>query len=490
MLRLLTTTLARTRLRGLLILLHDSIIVASAFPISIYLRENFAPSPQLVLPAIQGSAILFMIVFVTFRAIGVHQNMWRYSSPRDLLNLGRALTIVGAIFFPLMFMVDRLDGIPRSVLVIFWFIAFAGLCSARATYFWGVHSLAEDIRRKEGRPTCRVMIVASLRSSSTIIHALETQYAGAAHIVGIVSDTGEQGRMLQGVEILGVVAQLPLILTSLDVAGCYPHAIIADDNETDWQRWLNVDLAETAPGVSIFNSSNINDLAQFIASRPKHDEIFARRIEPRGYFDVKRLLDIIIASVAVLSLLPLFALIAGLVYLFHGSPIMFTQVRAGLRLGEFRLLKFRTMKPPFDSTGNVLEDSQRVTRVGSILRMTRLDELPQFWNVLRGDMSLIGPRPLLSRDMPASIEILTERYRVRPGITGWAQVNGGHKIDNDTKMSLDIYYIRNASFLFDLKIVMMTIRMMIVGETIGHVAIRNAEAVLPGRYFTNRSNLI
>ena len=471
MLRYVTTSLERTQFRTILILLVDSIIVAAAFPTSIYLRENFAPGPQHVLSSIQGGTILFITAFVVFRALGVHRNMWRYSSPRDLLKLGTALTIVAAIFIPSIFMVDRLDGIPRSTLVIFWFIAFAGLCSARAIYSWGVHSTLGHLHLKRQRPTCRVMILANVRSSSTIIYTLETQYAHAAHIVGVVSTTGERGRLIQGVEVLGSVKQLPEILVSLDVAGCYPHAIIIGDHVSETKTCSDTPLTEIAPCMPIFKSSNIDEFADFLNYRPKADTIFPREIKTRRSADVKRTFDIVFASTALLMLWPLLTVIAILTYVFHGSPIMFRQVRSGLRLREFCLLKFRTMKPPFDDAGGLLRDRQRITRLGSFLRMTRLDELPQLWNVLKGDMSLIGPRPLLHRDMPDCANILRERYGVRPGITGWAQVNGGHMINNDVKMALDIYYIKNASLYFDLKIILMTIKMMMFGEKVGHHAI-------------------
>jgi lipopolysaccharide/colanic/teichoic acid biosynthesis glycosyltransferase len=146
---------------------------------------------------------------------------------------------------------------------------------------------------------------------------------------------------------------------------------------------------------------------------------------------------------------------------------------------EFMLHKFRTMRDPMAPDGHLRSERERLTAVGEFLRRSRLDELPQIWNVVVGDMALIGPRPLLTTDLigidPA---ILRERFAVRPGITGWAQVNGGKQLTPEQKISLDLYYIHNASPALDAKIVIETLRMMLFGERVNSSEIRRAQAIM------------
>lgn len=477
MLSVISGTLVPSRYRRLIITAHDLIMVTAALPISVALRENFDPSPQHVIAAAYGSAMLFIIALFVFRATGVQQNMWRYSSPRDLITIARALAIVTAIFVAAMFLIDRLEGIPRSVLVIYWLVAFAGLCSTRFLYIWLVTWIDGRPHGMRAQEPFRVLIIGKIRQSSTVIQSVSMQYAHQAHTVGVISDDCERGRTLLGVEVLGSTERLPQILASLDVTGCYPHVIILDETSKADRGRLLQRLETSAPGLSVIDATAIDQLTGLIESHRSRDRLIDFLPSSGSHLKAKRKIDVVVAFCGLFFLSPLLAIISGLIFVFLGSPIMFVQIRAGRHLREFRLVKFRTMKDPFDHSGEALDDKDRMTRLGSFLRATRLDELPQFWNVLCGDMSLIGPRPLLHRDMPVDMSVLEERYSVRPGITGWAQVNGGHQVINDQKMALDIYYIRNASLFLDIKIIVMTLKMMFFGERIDQDAIRQAKIV-------------
>ncbi|MGI9451566.1 MAG: sugar transferase [Geminicoccaceae bacterium] len=467
--------LSRSRYRRVFITAHDLFVVTAAFPVSISLRENFSLSTQHAIPAIYGSALLFLIAFIVFRAAGIQQNMWRYSSTRDLINVAKALSAVIAIFIPAMFLIDRLEGIPRSVPIILWFVALAGLCSTRTFYIWAVNRIDNRSLGMDRRRPCRVLVLADIRPSSSIIQTINAWGTHKVKIVGAVSGDAERGRTLLGVAVLGNAERLAQILASLDVRGSYPDAIILGELNEYTRTGLTKHLDGAAPGISVFCSTEIDQLSQFVEDHPPLEQHVETASSPGRYLKIKRMIDIIAAFVGLVVLAPLLAAIAGLTCLLHGAPIMFTQIRAGRHLKEFRLVKFRTMRDPFDRTGRILDDAERVTWLGSLLRVTRLDELPQFWNVLCGDMSLIGPRPLLRRDMPSEQNVLKERYSIRPGITGWAQVNGGHQVNNDQKMMLDIYYIRHASLTFDMKITLMTIKMMFLGEQVDKIAINKAE---------------
>ena len=181
---------------------------------------------------------------------------------------------------------------------------------------------------------------------------------------------------------------------------------------------------------------------------------------------MKRLLDIIISLSALILLAPLYAIIGYKVKKNLGSPIFFKQTRPGLQAQPFDMIKFRTMKDATDASGNLLPDSMRMTAFGKMLRSSSLDELPELWNVLKGDMSLVGPRPLLMEYVPLYNQEQARRHEMRPGITGWAQINGRNNISWNDKFKLDVWYIDNQSLLLDLKILLLTVKKVIIKEGI------------------------
>ena len=181
---------------------------------------------------------------------------------------------------------------------------------------------------------------------------------------------------------------------------------------------------------------------------------------------IKRLLDILIASTALLLLSPLYAFVAYKVKKNLGSPVLFRQVRPGLHGKPFEMIKFRTMKDAVDAQGNPLPDSERLTPFGQMLRSTSLDEMPELWNVIKGDMSIVGPRPLLTEYLPLYNEEQAKRHNVRPGMTGHAQVNGRNAIGWDEKFKLDTWYVDNQSTLLDFKIMFQTVHKVLAKDDI------------------------
>lgn len=171
---------------------------------------------------------------------------------------------------------------------------------------------------------------------------------------------------------------------------------------------------------------------------------------------MKRMIDFCVALLALLILSPVMLIVAALVYRHLGSPILFCQQRPGLRGKPFILCKFRTMTDVADVSGNLLPDAERMTPFGNFLRSSSLDELPQLFNVLRGDMSLVGPRPLLMEYLPLYSPEQARRHEVRPGITGWTQINGRNALSWEEKFALDVWYVDNHSLWLDLKILMKT----------------------------------
>lgn len=197
---------------------------------------------------------------------------------------------------------------------------------------------------------------------------------------------------------------------------------------------------------------------------------------------MKRLTDIIGALAGLVLLAPVMLVIALLIRRYMGSPVLFRQTRPGLHGRPFRMVKFRTMRNAVDAHGNPLPDAERLPRLGRFLRACSLDELPELWNVLIGDMSLVGPRPLLMEYLPLYSPDQARRHEVRPGVTGWAQVNGRNAIKWDEKFALDVWYVDNRSLWLDLKIIWLTILKVVRREGIS----ATGEATMPK--FTGRGN--
>ena len=191
---------------------------------------------------------------------------------------------------------------------------------------------------------------------------------------------------------------------------------------------------------------------------------------------LSRVRDIVISVAGLCFLLPLMLLIAAMILLFDGRPVLFFQRRSGLASRVFFVAKFRTMNAVRAANGALLSDEQRITRTGQWLRAFRVDELPQLWNVLAGDMSIVGPRPLLPETIAQAGSAGQLRGTKRPGLTGWAQVNGNTLLSAADKLALDNWYIANRSFALDLRIMARTLLVVLQGERIDPQAIRRAHA--------------
>ncbi len=202
---------------------------------------------------------------------------------------------------------------------------------------------------------------------------------------------------------------------------------------------------------------------------------------------VKRIIDILLSALVLLILSPFFLLLTILVRIKLGSPVIFKQKRPGLNEKIFTMLKFRTMSDERDSDGNLLPDELRLTRFGKILRSTSLDELPELLNILKGDMSFVGPRPQLIKDLLFMTSEQRERHTVLPGLSGWAQINGRNSITWEEKLNYDLIYLKNITFRSDLKIILLTIIKAIQRKDISADGMETAEDL--GDYLL-RTNII
>ena len=190
---------------------------------------------------------------------------------------------------------------------------------------------------------------------------------------------------------------------------------------------------------------------------------------------MKRFMDILGAVIGLVLLSPVLLVVWAMIRRDMGSPVLFLQTRPGLNGQPFRMVKFRTMRDANDADGNPLPDSERLTNFGRFLRSSSLDELPELWNVLKGDMSLVGPRPLLMEYLTLYSPNQARRHEVRPGVTGWAQINGRNAISWDEKFELDVWYVDNRNLWLDLKIIWLTIRKVLKRDGISAAG----EATMP-----------
>ncbi|ENK2331193.1 sugar transferase [Vibrio diabolicus] len=195
---------------------------------------------------------------------------------------------------------------------------------------------------------------------------------------------------------------------------------------------------------------------------------------------VKRLFDFAASFFGLILLSPIIALVAWKIRKNLGSPVLFRQTRPGLHGKPFEMVKFRTMKDAVDAQGNPLPDSERMTPFGDKLRNSSLDELPELWNVLKGEMSLVGPRPLLMQYLPLYNKEQARRHEVRPGVTGWAQINGRNAISWEDKFKLDVWYVDNRNLWLDIKVLFLTVKKVFIKEGIS----AEGEATMP--YFEGK----
>lgn len=200
---------------------------------------------------------------------------------------------------------------------------------------------------------------------------------------------------------------------------------------------------------------------------------------------IKRFCDIFVSACGLFLLLPVIILVSWQIRRKLGSPVLFRQIRPGLHRKPFEIIKFRTMREAVDAHGKPLPDAERLSSFGRFLRSTSLDELPELWNVLRGDMSLVGPRPLLMEYLPLYTPEQARRHEIKPGITGWAQIHGRNTLSWEEKFALDVWYVDHRSLWLDLKILVLTIKKVVVREGIS----AQGEATMPKFTGTNSTGV-
>jgi lipopolysaccharide/colanic/teichoic acid biosynthesis glycosyltransferase len=412
-----------------------------------------------------GSYCLVSLVcsLLAFQILGINNTIPRYISLGDLLKITKVVLGGQLMTALVLFTFTRLDGIPRSVPTIQALVLGTGLVAYR-----GLVTFIESRRRHADLPpheTRESVILVGLNDWSVLVmRFLRAQAPERWRVIALLDqDTRWVGRSVNGVQIFGPPDQLETVIEEFATHGVRTDRVVVavEVGGLSEEALAEVERVCARRDIALvfinqcFALGSVERAAQ--ASDKGADPLptgdFLPDILPSPYLRFKRPFDIVGAVVLILFLLPLLVVTVITVFLDVGSPVLFWQQRVGRGGRELQVYKFRTLRPPFDQKGQRVPEKQRTSRVGRLLRLTRIDELPQLANVLVGDMSLIGPRPLLPRDQPPNS---APRLTVRPGITGWAQVNGGTLLSPTEKDALDVWYIRNVSLWLDLRIIGMT----------------------------------
>jgi len=402
-------------------------------------------------------------------------------SVQDFLAICAAVAMTIGSSGLVLFTLTRLDGVPRSTPLIYSLVLGSGLIGGRTFSLLVGHERAKARVKRDPAELRRVILIGADRFSWLIIKLLDSQMPVTTQIVSVLDEKpSSMGRSISGVRIAGMATDLGRIIDEYALHGVTIDAVwICDQSAQLNDAALCTVKKECAQRhidcVGVASALNLapklpSVVGEALAGGPAQAPPLAS-IAAIPYFRAKRVIDIVASLVLIIALAPVWLLVPVLVLLDVGAPVHFWQERLGRAKRRFLVFKFRTYPAPFDEHGEAISRPEQLSPLGRLLRRTRLDELPQLLSVLAGDMSLIGPRPLLPADQPVDPSI---RLAVRPGITGWAQVNGGNLMTAEEKDALDEYYVRNASFGFDLKIIWMTLKVILGGERRDASALRRA----------------
>lgn len=418
-------------------------------------------------------AVSLISSLIAFALFGIYKGIPRYFSVHDVTAVAKAVLASELMTTGVWFIVTRLDGIPRSVLIIHALTLGVGLLSARVIAF--ISDVNRPLVDPSSSPPQHIIVIGLNELSVLYIKYLNSCARSRHRVIGVLEDEPHYiGRTVDGVRVFGPLGQLEALIDEFHVHGVCTDRVVGWENILPEETLSELRRVCTRRNIEFLSAPDLLEVGPASAKSVPSSEGTVDSALPR-YFRCKRAIDFCVAMILLVLLLPVLVFNAALVIIDVGSPIFFWQRRLGLEGRDFLLHKFRTMRPDLDWQGSPLPDEQRSSWIGRLLRNTRLDELPQLWNVLVGEMSLVGPRPLLVEDQPPIPAI---RLMVRPGITGWAQVNGATLLSPLEKGQLDEWYIRNASLWLDLRIAWLTVVRLVSGHRRSEPALSRAvEAV-------------
>jgi lipopolysaccharide/colanic/teichoic acid biosynthesis glycosyltransferase len=392
---------------------------------------------------------------VAFLAFGLRNTVTRHFSAHEALDIAEAVLFAELLTYGFLFTLTRLDGIPRSVPLYHGLLLAGGLVFIRIVTRGGSdEKRATDYQSRYER----IIVVGANRLAASFISMLRAYAPNREGVVAVLDEKSAAiGRTLSGVQVLGTPQELDAIVGEFAVHGVrIDRVILAGDTDLLSSAALHdVERVCKKRHLELSYLPRMLGLTEQGPSSVMVVEATEKAPEQRLFLSLKRCIDILGSLTLMILLLPILLVATLLVFIDVGSPVLFWQERTGRRGVPFLIYKYRTLRAPFDSRGRPALGDRQPSAIGRFLRSTRIDELPQLMNVLLGDMSLVGPRPLLPEDQPSNTAL---RLSVRPGITGWAQVNGAKLVSKEDKEKFDEWYIRKASPWVDTKIVLMTVR--------------------------------
>ena len=437
---------------------------------------SYSAFPESIPPTYEYALLTFFSSVPIFLFFRVSDGINYLFSARDVLSLSAATICSVAASIYTVFFLNRLDGIPRTVPVIYGLLLIVGLTTyrilARTYYERKRHPLEEKKLIPQPNVLRRILLVGVDHFSISTIRLTDSQNPRTTQIVAAISiNPKHTGKSLAGVKVIGDLSSLGTTIAEYRVHGVEINEVWISDN---------IQLLSKDAEQFIFNECNkqtlvVKKISEALNLIPVEVLEFSSSNNPEldftptnRYLKYKRIIDILSSIIISLIIIPVYPFVYLLALWDVGPPALFWQQRAGWHGKTFLVYKLRTLHQPLTEDGELLSDKQRMSKIGAFMRTSRLDELPQILSVIVGDMSLIGPRPLLPRDEPKDNRM---RLSVRPGVTGLAQINGNDLLTPDERNALDCFYISRASLVLDLQILIKTIEVVFYGTK------RNEEAI-------------
>ena len=444
----------------------DVFSVLAAGPVAIVLRD-----PSLFAAPGVGSAVAYCVIgfgagLLMVIAFHLGKSLHLHVSAREVRSVVAASLAATALTAVAAFSLYRLDYVPRSLPVIQLLVLCSLMLGGRALAVR--RARFAGVRANNYSFQSHTLLIGANEFASSYLKMLDVFNVDRTNIVAILDpNTKLFGRALLGHPIIGPPSAIVRVVNEYKVHGVDITRVLICENRPIEEESRDGEIAECCKSAGVAQSY-LSDVVGFRFGEPAQTDEENPR-ERTNYQIIKRAFDLSASAAIAIAISPVAMLIALGISIDLGWPIIFWQKRLGYEGQPFLIYKFRTLHPPYDQLGNFVEEDQRASRFGSFLRRLRLDELPQLWNVFAGDMSFVGPRPLLPIDQPKRTQL---RLEMRPGVTGWAQINGGRQIAPEAKGVLDEWYVRNASFWLDIRIILRTVGTVLFGDRyrVSHVA--------------------
>lgn len=470
-------------MRSISLIFADLLLIAGAACVAIMLRDNPALWIRRLSDLLPYLSFALLCAAIILPVGGISHNLWRYSTINDFIRIALAALVIVLASTMATFAYNRLDGLARAIPVLHAILIVMLMYGFRAfiRQRHGSHQRARVVA--PDRPavsTENVLLVGDNAITELFIRSVYELAADAIAMVGILSTNEKHlGRKLHGISILGGPDHLTDVLRQIEVHGIVVNRIVVVMTPSELSQKARDCLQDVEDGTGIaidYFSERLgffrrpsptagepikDDISIAACNLPTLLDLTQSRNLSRPFWRMKRIFDLVVSLILIIVTAPAMAMVALAVAADLGNPILFWQERPGALGQKLRLYKFRTMRSAHSITGERIDENLRASRIGSFLRRSRLDELPQLFHIFKGEMSFVGPRPLLASEQSMSF---AARLSVRPGLTGWAQVHGGRTVSVEDKVALDVWYIRNASFRLDMLIALKTIRMLLLGE--------------------------